>query len=106
MDENNGDNVDTLSKRAAANRRNAQLSTGPKTEQGKDQSRRNALKHGILAEALLTTGGQGAEDPAEFDKLLFNLHTDLVPVGALEQMLVEKIAICHWRENQIGRAHV
>lgn len=103
MDEENGDHIGTLSKRAAANRRNARLSTGPRTEQGKSRSRLNAVKHGILTSALLTTGGQGAEDPAEFDELLFNLHTDLVPVGALEEMLVEKIAICHWRENRALR---
>jgi len=31
----------------AANRRNAARSTGPRTEAGKAQSRRNALKHGL-----------------------------------------------------------
>ncbi len=32
-----------------ANRRNALKSTGPRTENGKQQSRRNALKHGSTA---------------------------------------------------------
>ena len=101
-DENRG-NVVLLSKRTAANRRNAQLSTGPRTEEGKNQSRRNALKHGILASALLITGGEGAEDHAEFDRLLNSLYTDLDPVGTLEEMLVEKIAICYWRERRALR---
>lgn len=103
MDENTYDNVVSLSKRAAANRRNAQMSTGPRTEEGKSQSRRNALKHGVLAPALLITEGDGAEDPAEFDELLVGLRRDLAPVGALEEMLVEKIAVCWWRQKRALR---
>ena len=30
-----------------ANQRNAQLSTGPRTDEGKAQSRANAIKHGM-----------------------------------------------------------
>ena len=101
-DENRG-NVVLLSKRTAANRRNAQLSTGPRTEEGKNQSRRNALKHSILASALLIAEGEGEEDHAEFDRLLNSLHRDLDPIGALEEMLVEKIAICYWRERRALR---
>jgi hypothetical protein len=54
----------------AANRRNAKLSAGPKTEEGKSRSRRNAVTHGVLASALLITDGKGAEDHAEFEQLL------------------------------------
>jgi hypothetical protein len=85
----------------AANRRNAQLSTGPRTEEGKRRSRRNALKHGVLASALLITEGEGAEDPAEFNELLDGLRRDLAPVGNLEEMLVEKIAVCWWRQKRV-----
>ncbi|MFO0887832.1 MAG: hypothetical protein U0790_01670 [Isosphaeraceae bacterium] len=35
--------------RIEANRRNAQRSTGPRTEAGKDKVRLNALKHGLDA---------------------------------------------------------
>lgn len=90
-------------KKLAANRRNAQVSTGPKTEEGKNRSRRNSLKHGILTSALLITQGVSAEDPAEFDELLSSLGRDLEPVGALEQILVEKIAKCCWRERRAHR---
>jgi len=106
MDENVHDNVVSLSKRAAANRRNAQMSTGPRTEEGKSRSRRNALKHGILSSALLITEGEGAEDRAEFDELLGGLHRDLAPVGTLEEMLVEKIAVCWWRQKRALRCEV
>ena len=83
----------------AANRRNAQLSTGPRTEEGKSRSRVNAVKHGILSFAVVTEGKR-AEDPAEFDELLGGLWRDLAPVGTLEEMLVEKIAVCWWRQRR------
>jgi len=67
---NNGSSVS--SKKLDANRRNARLSTGPKTEQGR----------------------------AEFDELLRSLHEDLLPVGVLEKMLVEKIAVFWWRQRR------
>ena len=35
-----------------ANRRDAQKSTGPRTQGGKDHSKMNALRHGCRAEAL------------------------------------------------------
>ena len=36
-----------------ANRRNAQLSTGPVTEVGKRKSRQNAVRHGLTAETVI-----------------------------------------------------
>ncbi len=101
MEEKTHDNVVSLSQRTAANRRKAQLSTGPRTEEGKRRSRQNALKHGILASALLITAGEGAEDPAEFNEFLTGLRRDLAPVGTLEEMMVEKIAVCWWRQKRV-----
>jgi len=40
-------------KQMIANKRNAQKSTGPKTEAGKDKSRRNALKHGLAGNGIV-----------------------------------------------------
>ena len=98
MGNNTHENVVSLSKKSAANRLNAQMSTGPRTEEGKSWSRRNAFKHGILSSALLITEGGGAEDRAEFDELLGGLHLHFEPVGALEEMLVEKIAVHWWKQ--------
>ena len=40
-------------KQIEANRRNAQKSTGPTTDEGKQQSRRNALKHGMAGAGIV-----------------------------------------------------
>jgi hypothetical protein len=46
----------TSPRKAEANRRNAQKSTGPKTPEGKDAVRLNALKHGLLCREVLLPG--------------------------------------------------
>jgi hypothetical protein len=45
-----------------ASRRNALRSTGPKTEEGKQKSRRNALRHGLTAETAI----EGLEDSEDY----------------------------------------
>jgi hypothetical protein len=50
----------TSFKQIEANRRNAQKSTGPITDEGKQQSRCNAVRHGLTAETVI-----GALEDAE-----------------------------------------
>ncbi len=47
--------------RIAANRANALKSTGPKTEEGKERSRANALKHGLTGAGVVLPEGDAAE---------------------------------------------
>ena len=49
-----------------ANRRNARLSTGPVTGDGKKKSRQNALRHGLTAETVIDAL-EDAEDYAAFE---------------------------------------
>ena len=91
-------------KQLEANRRNAQLSTGPKTAQGKRRVRWNALKHGLLARSVVVTSSDCFEYRSQFRTLLSRLHQELRPVGILEEMLVEKIAVAYWRLRRAVRA--
>lgn len=93
----------TSQKKIEANRQNALLSTGPKTERGKKAVSRNALKYGLFAKEIIITRGEGAENPQEFLQLLRALHEGYKPVGAREMLLVEEIATCIWRKRRVLR---
>ena len=80
-----------------ANRRNALSSTGPKTPEGKNKVRWNALKHGLLSREVVLREGEGKEKEEEFTDLLENLHSTYAPEGPMEEMLVERIAVGYWR---------
>ena len=71
--------------------------TGPRTAQGKERSKRNALKHGIFSQAALLKD----ESRAEYDALLNDLRENLQPEGALEEALVEKLALGTWRLRRL-----
>ena len=87
-------------KQREANRRNAQLSTGPRTDAGKDASRVNALKHGLRARAFDVLPN---EDPAEFRARLDAWADDLQPADHAEAHLVHHIATLDWRKERLDR---
>src|SRR5918994_7133465 len=89
----------TSEKKAEANRRNALKSTGPKTPEGKDAVRLNALKHGLLSQEILLPG----EDEEALRELGQNLRAELQPVGELESLLVDRIITAYWRLRRLGR---
>jgi hypothetical protein len=89
----------TSEKKAEANRRNARKSTGPKTPEGKAAVRLNALKHGLLSQAVLLPG----EDEEALRELGQNLRAELQPVGELESLLVDRIIASYWRLRRLGR---
>ena len=78
----------------AANRSNAQSSTGPRTERGKSNSRHNALRHGILARKVVLDTD---EQRAEFRELRHACKKEWCPERLTEKFLVEEIAILFWK---------
>ena len=58
----------TSFKQIEANRRNARRSTGPSTEQGKQRSRCNAVRHGLTAETVIGAL-EDADDYQAFEAL-------------------------------------
>ncbi len=113
-------------KQIEANRRNAQKSTGPRTEAGRAVARLNALTHGLRSEeevlgprtdtlkgghrtgirstAVLVRGAHYQESQEEFDELHARFVADLQPVGPVEEMLVDQVVTGHWRLRRALRA--
>lgn len=91
-------------KRLAANRANAQRSTGPRTPEGKAISRYNALKHGVLAKAIIPDALADLESQEDFDQLLIALGAYFAPSGAMEELLVQQVAVAYWRLARLYRA--
>jgi hypothetical protein len=85
-------------KQLEANRSNALLSTGPKTEEGRKRSSMNARRHGITGQVTTMTD----EDRAAHDQLSQALIKDLAPEGAMEIQLAQRIATDSWRLNRIS----
>lgn len=91
---------DVSERKRAANRRNAQKSTGPRTAAGKARSRWNAMKHGLLAKSAVI---EGYEDRKEFDNMLHALISEFQPCGVIEEFLVERIAESYWNLGRIAK---
>jgi hypothetical protein len=80
-----------------ANRRNAHRSTGPRTDEGKRQSRRNALRHGLTAETVI----DGLEDSEDYRAFEAAVMTDYDAQTAVERELVLRLASLLWRLRRI-----
>jgi hypothetical protein len=76
----------------AANRANAQLSTGPKSEEGKAASSKNNLRHGFTGAFMILPW----EKKEEFEALLAGLCAEHQPATITETLLVEKMAQSWW----------
>jgi hypothetical protein len=82
-----------------ANRRNALLSTGPRTPAGKAVVAANATKHGIFARLPVVAG----ESPPDWDAHRAGVVASLAPVGLLEVNLAERAALLLWRLARLAR---
>jgi hypothetical protein len=90
----------------AANRRNAQKSTGPRTAEGKRQVAKNALKHGfrgtgaLLDETLLAPDLE--KDYGEYQRLCADLERAWKPTDPMQRLLVGDLTDLYWKR---GRAN-
>jgi hypothetical protein len=76
-----------------ANRRNAQKSTGPTSEEGKTKSSQNALKLGLFTEQVLLPG----EDGEQLQKVRDGIFARLKPADALEELYADRVVVASWR---------
>ncbi len=82
-----------------ANRANAKLSTGPKTETGRAISAQNRTTHGLARHngsfILLSS-----EDPNGFEALKASLAAEHQPSTETESILINSMAESHWLANR------
>jgi hypothetical protein len=83
----------------AANRRNAEKSTGPQSARGKAAIGRNALSHGLTAARIICFD----ESEADFAAFAEGLRAALEPADPVEAQLAERIALCAWRLRRAYR---
>ena len=90
----------TSLKKTKSNRRNAQLSTGPTSPEGKAASSRNALRHGLTTATLTVLP---TEDPRDLEKLRATLTGEWTPQGDAETFLVDQMISARWKLARLQR---
>jgi hypothetical protein len=84
-------------KQLEANRRNAQLSTGPRTQEGKARSAMNGFRSPITGLTAVMTN----EDRIAQNEFVNAYIADLDPLGAVEIQYARTLALDNWRLNRI-----
>jgi hypothetical protein len=80
-----------------ANHANAQLSTGPRTEQGKAKSSLNAVKTGLTGRTVLLP----TDDAEAYQQHIARYQEQYKPEGNQEKELTQSLADTQWRLNRI-----
>src|SRR5262249_54170680 len=86
-------------KQLAANRRNAQKSTGPQTADGKSRAALNALKSGIYAESLLLPG----EKLEDLRTLIDEYYLCYTPRTPAARNAVDNLIRAEWLARRLSR---
>jgi len=79
-------------KQQAANQKNAQRSTGPKTPEGKQAVRYNALTYGLRTRATVLPD----EDVGDYYRLWNELQAEWQPQTRTELCYLETMVTCQW----------
>jgi hypothetical protein len=82
-----------------ANQANAQLSTGPKSREGKARVAQNAVTHGLTAKGFVVRD----DEHEEFEALRAGLLADIKPEGALETATFEQLFHAAWNLHRFRR---
>jgi hypothetical protein len=88
--------TDRAADRASINRENAQKSTGPRTEAGKQRSKLNALRHGLTGQTVVLP----AEDHSAYQRHSQSFLDEYRPQGATETQLVQSLLDTSWQLNR------
>jgi hypothetical protein len=80
-----------------ANRENAQKSSGPVTDTGKQRSSRNATKHGFTGQSLILS----PEEADLYKAFVADYFNDYAPYDAATRQLTQQLADAHWSLQQI-----
>ncbi len=83
-------------KQKAANKLNAQHSTGPTSEAGSVESALNNWRHGMAVRTHEHFGFLMEENPEKFQELLSQLRDEHNPVSETESLLVRHMAESEW----------
>ena len=86
-------------KQVEANRANAQKSTGPRTAEGKQRSRRNGLRHGMACEVVVPE-----EDQQAYRAAMARWHKESGPDNVVEDHLVRRAAVGSVTLDRLDRA--
>jgi hypothetical protein len=84
----------------AANRRNAEKSTGPRTEEGKAHSSANSLKTGIFAKSEVIS----FENREDYEALIARLCAEFDPATQEEQSLLDAAIRYEWMSRRYAMA--
>ena len=87
----------TSERQRAANRRNAQRSTGPRSPEGREISSRNSQQHGVLSQRVTTD----VEENEIYERMLNSFMAEYGPRSETEILLVERLANLFWRERRL-----
>ncbi|MBI2685448.1 MAG: hypothetical protein HYX27_03955 [Acidobacteria bacterium] len=82
-----------------ANQANAQLSTGPKSEEGKQKASRNNLQHGLT----LGVHAIAESEKSEFCEFEANFRAEVKPEGIFENEAFQQFIDAAWRLRKIEK---
>ena len=87
-----------MSSSISINKANAQHSTGPKTEAGKQRSSLNALRHGLTGQIIVLP----SDDLKAYQQHVESFTAEYKPKGATESHLVQTLADTAWRISRVS----